>query len=120
MPQFDPNEHMIPYEIGTCMLVARNVVQQQPGHLLQSPLSFWSSTLRRNFHALLYKRTSMLPFSHARLAPDGSTCYVPRPQVSFRSDYLKLYQSQQVAMAELLFAKEQLTEVREGAEQHVY
>lgn len=33
-------------------------------------------------------------------------------QVSFRSDYLKLYQSQQVAMAELLFAREQLTEVR--------
>lgn len=37
-------------------------------------------------------------------------------QVSFRSDYLKLYQSQQVAMAELLFAKEQLSEVRGWAE----
>ncbi|KAG2435063.1 hypothetical protein HYH02_012060 [Chlamydomonas schloesseri] len=36
-------------------------------------------------------------------------------QVSFRSDYLKLYQSQQVAMAELLFAKEQLSEARQDS-----
>ncbi|GFR49058.1 hypothetical protein Agub_g11084 [Astrephomene gubernaculifera] len=36
-------------------------------------------------------------------------------QVSFRSDYLKLYQSQQVAMAELLFAKEQLTEAQQDS-----
>eukprot|EP00201_Polytomella_parva_P023307 CAMPEP_0175045938 /NCGR_PEP_ID=MMETSP0052_2-20121109/4740_1 /TAXON_ID=51329 ORGANISM="Polytomella parva, Strain SAG 63-3" /NCGR_SAMPLE_ID=MMETSP0052_2 /ASSEMBLY_ACC=CAM_ASM_000194 /LENGTH=1610 /DNA_ID=CAMNT_0016309603 /DNA_START=156 /DNA_END=4985 /DNA_ORIENTATION=+ len=34
-------------------------------------------------------------------------------QVQFKSDYLKLYQSQQVAMAELLFAKEQLAEARQ-------
>ncbi|GIM07161.1 hypothetical protein Vretimale_11376 [Volvox reticuliferus] len=36
-------------------------------------------------------------------------------QVAFRSDYLKLYQSQQVAMAELLFAKEQLAEAKQDS-----
>ncbi|GLC48337.1 hypothetical protein PLESTB_000085100 [Pleodorina starrii] len=36
-------------------------------------------------------------------------------QVSFRSDFLKLFQSQQVAMAELLFAKEQLAEAKQDS-----
>lgn len=40
-------------------------------------------------------------------------CFCVRMQVAFKSDYLQLFQAQQITAAELLVAKEALSEARQ-------
>ncbi len=77
------------------------------------------ASICRASHFLSYACTDLIVFARAQPLTLPTLPFTrpqprpPSPQVAFKSDYLQLFQAQQITAAELLVAKEALAEAKQ-------